>query len=656
MALKKIPLIGKLSQTTAALAIFKLYRLARCHFKIDIKMTSSQYHQGALIVSWLPNVANSFNPTIQQMTGLEHTILSASKQDSLSLTVPYCSPEDWMDTQGFSSVSNEHATVYIAEFNTLLSTNPGIAASIPIDVFGSVEDIDMSGAISQSKRESNKEAQAKEQAGEDQRVGATVRNTSQLVRKIPIIGTVWSPIADVINTIFGTHLSKPVATATAQNNFQQYYGDVNMSEGVTNGKFLSLYQNPRVAVGKTLFGMESTFMSLKKLAGTPMLHDQVVFDGVGVTTWATFLRYDMVGISVTGRDYCATAVRFAKYYRGSLKFMFQFITACFYSARFRLSVRFGTTVADYGNIPSMVFDVKGDTIIKVTIPYLNFRAWSDRAFALGTGHDLDPIIVLEQLTDIVGSPSPTTAVMYVNIFRSAGEDAAFAVPADILDPNVTKARTFRAGQEIDMSPAKVQMNTRKEFSEQFPPLTIGGFFTSESNAVMSEQIDALIDLLKRPAMYGSVPTALGTTSYLSFHKLIMSMFLWWRGSMVMRHMHLGNTTTHNDGWYLAVSTQTTNRIDFGWAPAYATGNQFIQNECIILPWYNAAPYVATAANASIILGSSNRASPVGVALQLATTDTIAVSAGDDFMALFLVPFGNDLASEPKKEKPIHKKS
>ncbi len=144
------PLIGKLSQTTPALALFKLWKMARCSFTVMFKMTSSQYHQGAAIVGWLPCVNWSAVPKdLQSCSGYNATIIAASKQESINITIPYCSPEDWMDTGSFSNSSAEHATVFFIPMFPLLTTNASVPASIPMEVWATIDDIDLSGAQSQ---------------------------------------------------------------------------------------------------------------------------------------------------------------------------------------------------------------------------------------------------------------------------------------------------------------------------------------------------------------------------------------------------------------------------------------------------------------------------------------------------------------------------
>jgi len=658
MTVQNVPLIGALASSTAAVATFKLYRLARCTFKIRIEMTSNQYLQGSLIVGWLPCVVSNPPTDEQSLSGYNAIVLSACSQDSATLCIPYLSPRDWMDTTTFSGTTREHATVFIGVQATLLSSNPSVTAVVHMQVYGSIETCDLSGAISQMSKVTNAneradiEAKRKATESKDAAVGSTIRGASQLARRIPMIGEVWSPIADFINSVFGTELSKPVNNSAPTNVLQNYYSDINQSNGLTEASYLSLYNNPRVAVGPTLFGMESSYMSLRKFAGTPLLHDAVTFDYTTISSWSEYCRPDTVGADTTNPDYLAVAMRFSKFWRGSIKFLFHFIMPAFYSSRFQIRLQFATTVSNTGDVPSMIFDVKGDTKIKISIPYVNYFTWSDKAYSAGT-HDLDPTIVVTQLTPIVGAPTPTTAVIYCQIYRAGGEDMSFAV----LDDPASPARLYKARKgHTDLSLAKAQMDIKKEFSVQFPPLSGGEYFTEECHAVMSERIDNLIDILKRATTGYTATSAFGNTSTTSLHKLIMASFLWQRGSLVYRHIHLGNTSTHNDGWYLVPGASTTKKLEFGWAPAYNTATALCQTEACVLPWYCAQPYFPTNSSQSKIDLASKASGPVGITLSLSTPDTVTITAGDDFMALYLVPWAGLIAykNTPNNGSPSSK--
>ncbi len=652
-----IPLIGALALTTPMAALIKLWKMIRCCFKIDFKMTSSQYHQGSAMVGWLPCIVTGTIPTdIQSLSAYNATVLSASKQESCSLTIPFLSPNDWFETAPMTGATNEHASVFFCPINPLLTTNASIPAVVPIEVWATIEDMDLSGAQSQmaSRTRPDKEASKKEQQGKDAAVGSVIRNTSQLVRRIPVIGGIWSPIADVINTIFSTELSKPVSSPAPKNVMQRYYDDVNQSDGLCNATQMSLYQNPRTKVAPVHYGMDTSFMSIRKIAGTPMLFDIMIFDSALATQWSTLIAPNVVGAVITGHDYLSIMMRMFRFYRGSIKYLLHFVVPAFYSVRMRIFLTVGGgTPVEIGDLPNIVVDIKGDTWIPLTVPIISYTAWVDKR---NFSTQIHPTLWVVQVTDIIGAPSPTTSIMYMNVYRAGGEDMQFALMHDpLVNSDVSEKQTFKRGW-MDLQSVKKQMNIKKKFEETFEPLVPGHCFTEEYNAVMAETVHNTIDILKRAVTgYTSASFNIGVTSRITNHQIIANMFLFWRGSRVCRHMHLGNSTTHNDGWYMDVSRSTTNVLDGGWAAAYNNPSLFQQTEAINVPYFAVTPYCSNPLFLTRIHAKSVTVQPIQPILAISTPDTVTVTAGDDFEMLFLVPWANQLSFEEKKYVTKHVK-
>jgi len=336
-----------------------------------------------------------------------------------------------------------------------------------------------------------------------------------------------------------------------------------------------------------------------------------------------------------------------------MKYLIYFCLPSFYSFRARIRVQHSNTITDVGNVPSMQIDVRGDTWQAITVPYLNWRTWTDQA---GSITNLFPILYIEQLSTIIGAPSPSTAVIYVNIFRAGGEDLQFAC---LTDPNGTLVQAANGGGRadddtgIDMSKYQKQCSLADEFAKTFPTISTGTFFTEEVGMTMSETVDSVNDILKRACIYPSTSTS-GPgrqTGILTNHGIVTSCFMWQRGSRIFRHVHVGNTSTHGDGWYLNLETSTTKRLDYGWAPAYQSAVGPYQQEAIMVPWYNATPYIASYGyGTNYVAGFHQRVVPVQPVLSLGTPDTVTISGGDDYCMLFQVPWANQIPAMQAKQK------
>ncbi len=651
--------------------VLKRFRYVRFGIKLEFRMVSTNYHQGSLMLGWLPCVTNTAPNTAQYVSGYHSVILSASGQQNAGLEIPYLHPKDWIDTTVTATTANRKiATVYILELNPLVTTSSSVPAQIPCLVNAAFDHLELSGYQSQSsekkvctpqfgrpldafEQQSKKFTEDKEGAARNQKnqrdasVGFAVQNISKIARSVPLIGTVWSPIADVLNMIFGTDFAKTVSQATTTPVIQRYYDDANQASGLDNAVELSLYPNAKVTAMKKMFGMDTSHQCITEIARTPLLFDQVTFDGT-TRTWTCNVAPLVVGSSITTRDYCYMMAAFCRFWRGSIKFLFHFCVPVFYSLRVRLTLWYNNTANNIGDIPSTIIDIKGDTWHGVTVPYLFPSTWQP----LAGGMETPVFIKLEQLSDIVGAPSPTTSLCYVNIFRSAGEDFELAVLNDPLGSvqHETQAFTQQIGEY------EQQTSITEKFSLPFASLIDGVKLSLEKGETMPELIGTATDVCRRMSRTALSTTFglvnLGAQQHTTAMRIIQACFLFVRGSVILRNLHLTNDSTTNDGWYLNVGNSANQFVEYGWAPAYSSATQPYQPEAVSLPYYCTQPYVPTydSSNTGYMDASASAISgPVTAKLNLGTVQSVGISAGDDLTFLFLVPWANLLSLSAVKE-------
>lgn len=289
----------------------------------------------------------------------------------------------------------------------------------------------------------------------------------------------------------------------------------------------------------------------------------------------------------------------------------------------------GETTTNYGDLMTRIVDVKGDTWEAITVPFLQPSTWSD----IDAPPTLQTLKV-ELLTPIIGSSDPGAPIVYVNVFRAGGEDLEFS--------GYRNPTTFTGLQN--------QMNIGSKFAEKFPAINQGTSQSMTNGNVMCETIDAVGDLVKKPCWHGSTteffPSS-GTRLYGPFH-YFARFFMYWRGGRVLRHYHPGNTTTHNDGWYLVNGSYTDNMLENGWVPAYGTATALYQQEGCLVPYYCAQHYWPTHAQGTTTVNSCYDHAPLDATLEISAKDHIAISGADDFVFMYPVLWGN---VDPAVEAP-----
>lgn len=636
------------------------YRFFRADVVVEFKMNSTPFHQGALIIGWLP-CSNSLglptpNTTIPSdkflLSGMNGVVLSASTQDSLKLKIPYMWPSDYLDLVMAPTTLQDGriATVHVRELNTLTATSANIGTSIPITVFAGFENIKVAGYISQMDS-TNKESTKKAEIGFDAKT--VVSSVSKVIRSFPIIGKPYGMLADLANTYAGD-LSKPLSNATAAPMRLVYLKESALAHANTYAEQTSLYANALVTQSPTFFGMKTSHLSITELAQRPMLIAQQTFNGTTVYTCtmrATPTNFTLTsisgGTSTTIGDWLSNLSQPFEFWRGSIKYALHFCVPAFYSFRVRIAITQQTALLiDPGDVPSTVIDVKGDTWYEFSVPYLYSTSWRRPYFDHTLANTQVPTITISTITPIVGSAAPATPVVYMNVFRSGGPDTQFGRLRGVR-PSTAPFRK---------EPAVSQVSLDEKFSKGFPGLVDGVMGGVELGLVMCETVKTVSDCLKRysnwipgsligdsnTGPWGFPPGLLNVNYYVLAgepYNYFSAFFRFWRGSRIIRH---------NQPCDLIGLNNDSSIITFGDGGATMfvdETNSLYNDETISIPYYSIIPYQPILSPAQ-----SNTYSPqinqdlygtylptdyYGIADSQAN---MSIQAGDDFMCLYPVPF------------------
>jgi hypothetical protein len=649
-----------------ALACFSYFR---ADLEIQIKMNSTPYHQGSLIVAFQP-CSDISGYDVATMSGSHPVILSASVQDSCVIKVPYVNPLAWIPLNNVSPY--DICSLLIKPLNPLLTTTIGIPASIPITVYAAFKNPKVAGYIQpgfaraqassghtrfatgevadkdgnivsddEMTRFSHKvvpEASQKDKNGTDS--GFKISPLSRIIRSIPFVGQVYGVVADVFNMVERKDWDKPTSNQVLTVQSIYPYRDQNRMSGSFVGETMSQFPNPYIAPES--FAMETSDLSVSTIANIPMLHCKFTFSAIdqrqaiGVTPQTP--SQNLASVQV---DYlCFIAAGFSNW-RGSIKYMFHFVSSAFYSCRFRISYATANPTNVTGDLPQMIVDVKGDCFAELTVPYLYPTYWRE----VGVPAVGDPKIYIEQLTDIAGSSQPSVPVIYCNVWRSGGEDIQFSDPVAAL--------TLPGDGAFTRSPkvkAVAQSSPQSRFRSKFPFLVDGARMSTEMGICMAEVGTSVKDMIRRYSDYGSINpytndfTQPGTlriniAEAREGFPYFSQIFLFWRGSRRFRVFDNNSVTefvVSNQGSlptsYSGIISSPNNQ-----GPTFATGSLDVE-----IPFMSLVPY-------SYILRNPAAAFPITQIFPLpkgafmftgATsplTPELQWSAGDDFQYLCLIP-------------------
>jgi hypothetical protein len=311
--------------------------------------------------------------------------------------------------------------------------------------------------------------------------------------------------------------------------------------------------------------------------------------------------------------------------------MFQFFTTAFTSCRVRISLNYvpwTSSVTTTGDVISKIVDIKGDTNLTLTVPYLWETHW--RQFDSGNP---GPVLVTELITPIIGQSQVSDSTIYVAVWRSGGPDMQFSLLTSAPPPTAT-TRIF------------AQSDIRSDFRKSFDPIIDGATASFEKGFVSVETTGVMNDMFKRYAMDLSEDNTLPMPN--AFYEGVFSIpfhffaqcFMFWRGSRRKKFICSAPTS---DAMYIVVPD-----VD-----AYANGASgrittipaIYPMVGVEIPWYNNLPYTFT--------DPSTAGIPFITPVSIATVgSTIAqqwyIAAGDDFNFGFIIPPQN-LLSLGKKE-------
>lgn len=601
--------------------------------EITLKLASTPYYQGALLAGWIPDITTSTpSPTVHQLSFCPNVVISASKQDSAIITIPWLAAVDYLRLT--EAAPCELGGLFI---NTLVDLVPpvGATSSLQITVFAKFIDPEVTGYTKQSsnKHRFDSEAAKKDEQGIDAQ--SIVSSVSKIARKIPIVGDIWNPIADTLNSLSGD-LSKPTSnqayTKTIMNSQENY----SFASGEFFGNPISLYPNAKMEQATTMYGMETSHMTVSQLAQRPSLYAGHAFNSV-TPTWSVVVDPSIRDPTIPGPNYFNFVMKAHARWRGSMKYLLYFCCNAFHACKVRISLAYGTRagIARDEDIPYQIVDIKGDTWHQLTVPYLRQFAWTHQAETI-----LAPTLTVSLESPITGESLPATPTIFMIVFRAAGEDVQFS--------RLSNAHAAVPSSEVRKASLKVpikQTSFQDRFKKTFEPIVQGCQFATEHGFVNSETTLTVSDCLKRfgnaitrthnGVEYHTLPEQTGGPlgSLLEPYHYFGTLFKYFRGSR--RIVRLSKTSGFWDVAIIRPYNSYIGDADFlvaGWGVVpFQTA---LTRDAFEIPWYSSIPYTA---NDRISVAYPGYPDDVILPSSAPSIDSsYLVCGGDDFVGLHLL--------------------
>lgn len=534
-----------LNNVTYIADILQTFKYMNAGVELEIRINSTQFHFGALMVSWIPNTNSNtdHSANIVQQSGNHPVVLSASTQNSATIKIPYINPDSFYIIAG--STSNI-AKVFITPLTVLGLATENLADTVEVQIFASFTDPLVAGylALPTSKKKKSRpaplvvprmvqqsgnvdrgsvrsEAAAKAASNSEVGISGALTTATKLIESIPIIGGAVQQLASIL-----TILDKPLNAAPSQPYSVNMARDWSCGEGVDSANSLSIKKLPCLSDKVQLMGNVTPMTTIQEIIRVPMIRLIVPLTNTltEVTIPVRPLDFDP---GVNSADYLNFVARHFGYWAGSIKYFFCFYTSPFVSCRFKISALYQTPIAttpDSGDIASTIVDVKGDTVFSTCVPYLH-----ETMMMQTLDWNATPVLHLEAISPMVGQTfGGTEPTIQLVIWRAAGEDMKFAQLVERLEwPSVKEEKKSLVKMRQEMDPQAVFRNT-------FEPIVFGCQFVQENGIVRCETVDTINEACKRyVAMDRTIPAYSSNTYPNSafggaFHSF-SNIFKYWRG-------------------------------------------------------------------------------------------------------------------------------
>ncbi len=693
--------IGKLISTISfpdALVAFpfiidrmKNYQFFRSRVRVTVRINTTKYEYGSIVISWLPyyDPTDTGTPgamrhlTLGQAVQNNGMILSANIGNTLTFDIPYVSPLTYIPTPAIAAAGSNGliGTMFINVLTPLLSVSPNPPTNVEISVFAQFVDPELAGlqplavpAMSVSKpvkatpqmsrSKTLKEAQKKEQSGS---ITSAVEEVSTVVSGITDVAMGMAGALDKLAPLLGVvGLGKPLSTNPVVRIIEQADTDFACVDGMDNVNSVTMSYGAQASVDKDIIDGSDPRPDVYAMCRRPNLFAQFSFDHTNNPDDVLFAQrvhpLNVTNMSTTSGLKTLVSLgplqwftRMFRFWRGSLKLMFVFNTSSFTTTRVRIThvpgaVISNLTIANYsGDLVSKVVDITGDTTVEVTVPWLQASLFGQTDWEF-TGSLLpgwyNGTIMVSLVNPVNASDTTAASTVWCSVFIAAGEDYQLA---GFMGPNLPSIKVWSynfagtaptADAPVGRIRAKAQMKISAAFEKPFEGL-IEGKYVMTKGMICEDPPGSVTSLGRR---YGlctapngpmrALPTItnhrthMATWQYLACHRFI-------RGSMRYKY-YVTSGATFEGIQYSASNNGVTYDDPYG-TTTYQSGLTRIdaadvgKTQGVEIPYFQLLPFYPldeTMTNAAVPYQE------VGGAynnLSSATVTATYVSLGDDFM-------------------------
>lgn len=453
--------------------ILELYAFVKFKLRIQVRVNTTKFHSGKLIVWWDPMDLSSTTTmrapvphravNVYRASGMPNVIIDCGDSNPGIIEIPWEHFESFINLMEPGVVSDQFGTIHVMVLNPLQATS-NVSQSVGVNVMLSASEVvlrmpvrphtlnvvtveshmdKISGALSKGKQVASSALGAFANLKTGNFSGAANSASSGLK-------SLGSLLKDF-------NLDKPTDPLNKTKNCLTTSSPLAHMEGVDQSVRLAASPDSGYLLND-FSNANSQEMLISNIIQTKMLFD--IVDWSANAEQGTVLATYPVRPSVTGSNlipnltvgtytvqqesptYLSYVEKMFRYWSGSIVFRFDFAASQFHSGRLQFSfepainpapLETSTTIQDYSQLPNVIFDLRESKSITIHIPWnshlkrlLTYQSQAGKAYV----EDISQCLGLLRVTvlDPLVVPDNVAQSIPYNAYVAAGDDFEFDVP------------------------------------------------------------------------------------------------------------------------------------------------------------------------------------------------------------------------------------
>lgn len=467
----------------------------KCDYEVSIRINTNQMYYGALMAILFPGEDTTDINYLNQRSVCSPVVMSAMSEGTGTLTLKWPFPWEWNKTTDFLEPQLRQTVRLIVDIIApLTKSSAALGDSVSIIVTGR-----MVNPYVLLNRAQDEESEVKLQSSKKVTTrGKTPFDDAQVYadKHIPELSEPLKLVSEMVSTV-GSSLpmitsvlslfDKPESQKEARPVLVSHAQDLSCVDRPIYSALLGMYQDSYLSTEEGILPFKSDW-TMSEYAQLPAIIRTMTF--TNSTTPAEF---------TLGPSPCLYALATHFLWRGSIKFRFDFYTSMFTTARLVIRLVYRPNPnddADWQNSIIRMVDVKGDTSVEVTVPFVNDCYWTPtQDFATEPAYAQPWALRIYPISRVISNDASVEASIRTVVWAAAGPDFQVAGPKQVDWP--LNATWLGPITPPELPGVKLQSAMTQNFAKDFQPFADGACYATDSKYCTGDATRAVTDLLKR---------------------------------------------------------------------------------------------------------------------------------------------------------------